>query len=194
MFTPSGRTSVRSVSMFAVIGACLLCSGCSEESDAAEGPYADAAREALRQATSEFERQVFEDLTVTRAEYEEAVTGYVACVEDAGGKVTPVDQSGYYSYRISGDISAYDDVADRCAIGTKLLIEPFYVNLVRNPENRNFLEIVAECFVRHEGVAIDNDLTGADVEHYLEVSTAGEPLPFEVDPEIFDLCMSNPQN
>lgn len=108
--------------------------------------------------------------------------------------MTPVDQSGYYSYRISGDIGAYDDVADRCAIGTKLLIEPFYVNLVRNPENRNFFEIVAECFVRHEGVAIDSDLTGADVEHYLEASTAGEPLPFEVDPEIFDLCMSNPQN
>ncbi|WP_022889288.1 hypothetical protein [Agromyces italicus] len=170
----------------------LLLAACSAPEAEADGPYAEAARDAQRQATTDFERDVFDDLTVSRDEYEEAVARYVKCIKDAGADVLPIDQGGYYSYQVSGDIAAYDAVADRCSAGTRVLIEPFYVNLVRNPDAQDFPDIVAECFVRHDGV--DEEVTGSDVTAYLDASTSGDPLPFEVDAEVFDLCMSNPQN
>jgi hypothetical protein len=135
---------------------------------------------------------VLADLSITRAEYEEAVARYVRCIEDAGAAVKPVDQAGYYVYEISGDVGRYDAVADTCATGTRALIEPLYLNMITNPEAEDFADIVVVCLKRYNGV--DEQVTGADLERYLEASTNGESLPFEVDPEIFDRCMSNPQS
>jgi hypothetical protein len=173
------------------LGACLLLSGCSSPAEA-DGPYSDAAREALDRASSDFERGVLSDLNVTRAEYEEAVDRYVRCIEDAGAEVKPVDQGGYYIYAVGGDTGKYDAVADKCSTGTRALIEPLYLNMITNPDAEDFEDIVVACFERHGG--IDETISGDDLERYLQASTDGDPLPFEVDPDVFDSCMSNPQN
>lgn len=129
--------------LIAVAGGTGGCSGPASTDD----PYAEDLRQAKEFATSDFERAVLEDGKVTRSEYEEAVQRYVSCIRDGGGSVEPVDQSGYYVYEISGDIDHYDAISDGCSMGTNNLIEPLYVDILRNPEKLDPDEAVARCYV-----------------------------------------------
>ena len=126
-----------------IAGVGVGCSGPPPTSD----PYAEDLRQAKELATSDFERAALEDGKVMREEYEEAVQRYVACIRDGGGSVEPVDQSGYYVYENSGDIDHYDAISDGCSMGTNNLIEPLYVDILKNPEKLDSDEALARCYI-----------------------------------------------
>lgn len=97
--------------------------------------------------TSDFERAVLEDGKVTREEYEEAMQRYVSCISDRGGSVELTDQNGYYVYEISGNVAHYDQISGECSMGTNNLIEPLYVDTLRNPEKLDPDEALARCYI-----------------------------------------------
>src|SRR5437762_5310427 len=106
-------------------------------------PYLAAVRSADRQATSDFERQVFADGRVTEAEYEEAVDRYVRCANERGVEVTKLRQpAGYYGYTYT-EVPAADGILSSCAEGTTVLIEPIYVAMVTNPQAADMDDLIA---------------------------------------------------
>lgn len=135
-------------------GALAACSS----PEPARGPYAADIELARAQASSDFEKDVLADAKISRAEYEEAVQRFVTCVNTSGAKVATEDQSGYYIYRVDGDVEAYDGVRDKCQKGTNGLIEALYVDQLTNPDKRPLADLMAACF-RKYGVAPPNFTT-----------------------------------
>lgn len=174
--------------------------GCSNTTRLEPSPYASWFEDAQRQATSQFEKDALADGEISRAEYEEAMQRYVACIADNGSNVELEDQTGYYIYVISGDTDLYDRVADGCREGTIRFIETLFVETFTNPQNMDFDELTAQCMVAL-GV-VNPPFTK---ENFLETmnrsgaeTTNVDPLP--IDPRSQEImndqrtqnCMSNP--
>lgn len=188
------------------LSALVVLAGCGvAKSESAAGPYAALFVQAREAATSQFERDVLADDKVTRAEYEEAVQRFVSCVEDLGAQVTLQDQDGYYIYAIGANTAAYDEAAVVCAPGTKALIEGLYVDTLTNPDNVDFDELIAQCFV--EVGLVEAPFTGRDFLDLVEASGAvnlgdGANPNRAIDPsaeaimasEEAGTCMANPSH
>lgn len=181
--------------------ACAL-AGCSSPQPAT-GPYAADIELARTKASSDFERDVLADSTITRAEYEEAVQRFVKCVNSSGAKVATEDQDGYYIYRIEGDVDAYDGVRDQCQNGTNGLIEALYVDQLTNPDKRTLADLLAACFRKH-GIAPPN-FTTEDMQPLLksqqDLTAANDPggdwEGYDFDPATnpkSSECFSNPNS
>ncbi|MFJ6678614.1 hypothetical protein ACIQLK_05720 [Microbacterium sp. NPDC091382] len=194
------RLAIMAVLVGVAVGL-VSCTG--PQQNLATGPYADLIAQARDQATSQFERDVLADGEITRAEYEEAIQRFVTCVADEGATVKPQDQAGYYVYAIEGDVALYDKAADKCAPGTKALIEGLYVDMLTNPNNRDYDELIAECFVKAGLVAAP--FTKSDLQELLTRAgaiNAGQTADSDqvIDKAAEDLlatkeadqCMANP--
>lgn len=132
----------------ALVAAAITFQGCGgAESDPGRGPYYDELRDAGRTATSDFEREALEDGELTRAEYEEAVQRFVGCAADRGVELTAKRQGALYIYQMRTD-AENDAVAAECSVGTTQLIEALYGDLVANPANGDFDQLVVDCLVR----------------------------------------------
>ncbi|MGJ0390185.1 hypothetical protein [Microbacterium sp. Leaf159] len=168
-----------------LVGALALAAlaGCTAP-EAATNPYGDRIEEAQSQATTDFEKQVFDDGELTRVEYEEAVNRYVECMEAQSVQITPLEQTGYFVFSTSSDSAAYDASDEQCRPGTLELVEPLYVDMTMNPENRPFTEVVRECLVARD--AIDDGFTTDDLNK--EMSRGG-PL---TETEDYTTCIANP--
>lgn len=144
--------------------------GCSAEDPT--DPYAADVAQMLSADLSEFEREVFADGEITRAEYEEAHQLWLLCMEEAfpPGGPQQVDlilgDDSLYQYRAMGftidDEAYYDTIADSCSEGTIDNTGPLYAAIARNPERKPFEELVVECLVRNNVVeanyTVDNFL------------------------------------
>lgn len=138
------RTPTRS-SLFVVA---LLAGGCAAgEEELERGAYYDEIVAAGENAASEFERNVLADGDITRSEYEEAVERFVRCAADRGVAITPVKQGSRYSYEMATSADS-DQVALDCSVGTTQQIESLYGELVSNPTNGDYDQLVADCLVR----------------------------------------------
>lgn len=180
--------------------AIAVISGCSSDPSVEESPYASWFEDARRGATSQFEKDALVDGEISRAEYEEAMQRYVACIADKGASVELEDQTGYYVYNISGDVDLYDSVADGCREGTIRFIEPLFVETFTNPQNLDFDELTAQCMIALK--VVNPPFTKADFLETMNrsgaVTTNADPLP--IDPrsqEIMDdqrtlNCIANP--
>lgn len=174
--------------------------GCSAPASA-DGPYAEDFRQARELATSDFERAALEDGKVTREEYEEAMQRYVSCIRDSGGSVELTDQSGYYVYEISGNIEHYDRVSGECSMGTTVLIEPLYVDILMNPEKLDPDEALARCYV--EAGLMEAPFSAQDLRDLMTAAGAsGNSSGTPIDPAAQELvnseksmkCMENPSS
>lgn len=166
-----------------LVGVGLL-GGCSSETDL-DHPYADRYAEALNRATSDFERSVLADGTITRAEYEEAVSRYVTCMTETGFAVTLEEQHGYYVYSYH-DAPGLDAADARCVEGNTAVIAGLYVDQLTNPGADDIDTLIVACLVR-EGL-VDSDYT---TEQFAGDATSGA-LPFDDTAPAFDSCMANP--
>jgi hypothetical protein len=163
--------------------------GCSTSSD----PYSAVVEKAARQATSDFERDVFADLRVTPAEYEEAVTRYIRCANDRGVKLTKIPQAGYYTYEFPQTAEA-GAVLEECVKGTTVLIEPIYVEMITNPNREDIDDLIASCVVR-KGLA-PTGYSGAQIKAEKEAARRagrGIDFPFDEDDPRFAECMADPR-
>lgn len=175
----------------------LAATGCGGGGEvAARGPHHDVIVAAAQEATSDFERQVLEDGEITRAEYEEAVHRLVECARDRGTRVTPLEQDGLYTYEVPISETSDRDMLE-CSEGTTQVVEALYGDVLRNPRNVDFEELVAECLVR-SGLAPE----GYDEEQYLRERSGttnddGVQQPqfsFDVEDPRFVACESDPSS
>jgi hypothetical protein len=168
------------------LAALLLLTACGAE-ERSDDPYYPEIQQAKSKATTDFEREVLEDSVISRAEYEEAVNRFINCVKDKGLTISTQDQSGYYVYK-SDQAPNLDEVQNACSRGTKTLIEPLYVERLRNPGKIDSNEIFASCLVKHG--LVEGGYTAADAKRDMENSFAGAPFDQE-DPRLVQ-CLANP--
>lgn len=166
-----------------LVGISLLV-GCSSE-PAFDHPYADRYAEALSQATSDFERAVLADGTITRAEYEEAVSRYADCMDGAGFPVTLVEQHGYYVYDFSA-APGLDAADERCAEGNTFIVAGLYADQLTNPGADDWDTLRVRCFIHVD--LVDDEYTP---EQFM-IDATDQTLPFDDTSPAFDLCMANP--
>lgn len=149
---------------FAIAASALLMSGCSGEEESAN-PYAREYNAALENATSDFERNALEDGIITKAEYDEANQLWLACMEKTfppDGLVTvallPGD-NGLYNTEVSNldeeQLPFYDEVSDACEKGTTMEVGFLYGSSKANPNNEDYLVLVAACLARNDFVGDD---------------------------------------
>lgn len=162
------------------------CTGATEADDGGANPYVDDLKLARERATSPLEKAILEDLEIDRAEYEEAVAAYVACVNGRGGSVTTIDQAGYFVYQSSGDTN--QSQLDDCRVGTVELIEQIYVDQLTNPDRRDWQEAIHSCF-RRLGLTDES----YSLERFeADMATGFDDAPFALEDPSFDACMANP--
>ena len=138
----------RSPWLYVVLLAALVVatSACTPDVEVAS-PYAVQFEDARRGATTQFEADALADDKISRAEYVEAEQRFVDCIASHGGKVELEDQTGYFTYAITGDSELYDTVDIQCAQGTHAVISPLYVDILRNPNRTDFDELTANCLI-----------------------------------------------
>ncbi|MEV4736850.1 MULTISPECIES: hypothetical protein [unclassified Microbacterium] len=165
------------LSAVAFVVAALSVAGCAAD-QSEKDPWAAELASAKDSARSDFEKRVFEDGGISRAEYEEAAQIYIRCLTEAGATVSLIEDGGYYSYEASGDLELYDSMQDECRVGSMELIEPLYVDQLLNPENISAEERIAKCFIE-KGVAPSNftaqDFLDLVIDNPDGLRTANEP-------------------
>lgn len=156
-------------------------------------PYQAQTLQARQQATSDFQRGVLADGTITKAEYDEAVNRYVRCLGDKGVTVTAVDNGGGYDqYAVaSGQDAKFQQWSDSCANGTTDLIEDLYIQMLTNPSGGDIDDAVAACLAR-KGL-VDRSFTGSELKQLNLADPRGKNLPYDsADPDAV-ACETNPQ-
>jgi len=165
----------------------LSATACSAGTPTNTGPYTSEIEQAGRDATSDFERQVFSDGQISRKEYDESADRYIRCLNDNGLSASTELQDGLNTYAIQyppGTTNA-SEAESRCAVGTTILIEPLYGNILLNPDNVDFDELVVDCLKRN-GI-VDQDYTKAD----LLQETRDSPTFYPEDPAGME-CLAKP--
>lgn len=180
----------------AVLSVALL-GACSDagSADAEDSPYKDDIIAAGQDPqASDFEREVFADGKVTRAEYESAVDRLVACGEARGVAIGVIPQGDMYNYSIAGASERSDAVMTECSMGTTMNVESLYEQIVVNPERDDVNKLVAECFVRS---GLVDDYTANEYRYAIEqsgIGGSGPDFPFDPeDPRRFE-CEQNPSS
>lgn len=139
----------------------------------------------LAGSPSDLEERVLADYRVTDAEITEARDAFATCVRELPyGFVLELAADG--GYEISGledfyatfatedeAAKAFDDVVVGCEEGTTLNLGPLYAQMRDNPEGKTYVELVRECFARHD-VPDGDGLTDDQLSELLE-SPAQEP-------------------
>lgn len=168
--------------------------------EAIDDPELEWAREL---ATTDFQWEVLADGVVSRAEYEEAFSLFVSCMEEAGFPLSLTESGGYYASTEYVRGPGADGAFDRCQAGTVMGISGLYETRLINPEGRDVHELVVECLVR-EGALSEPISTQEflDAAGYVEGADPPEPgvpeqegiwsLPFPQDDPRLLACRVNP--
>ena len=114
---------------------------------------------------TDFQTGVLEDGVVSQAEYDEAFSLWVACVEGRGLHVEMVrDSLGLYTQSFSypkdltpREVEALRDASDECEDGTFPLVDAVYRDQVLNPQSLDWIDGVVACLVDEGTVASDFD-------------------------------------
>lgn len=162
-----------------------------------DNPYKPVIQEYLNQATNDFERETLGRAlatgTVAEADYQEAVNGLLQCLDGKGfpTEAVPDPITGVVQYRTPGSSEGdgFEAAFEECSIGTTYLVGSLYDQMATNPNNGDFIEMIAQCLVR-KGVYPEG-FTGED---YLEIAQSAGTLP--ADDPFFSAesaaCESNP--
>ncbi len=185
------RVYFRPLAVATIVIATLIvataCSGAATDAAAPSGPWSGEYRHATSELSSDFERAVFSDGTISASEYRESLDRYITCMVDRGYAIELDEDSGIFGYLLEGGAdSAFDDASGSCRVGNNLLIEPLYVDSYINPTHDDFSKLIAECLV-DQGI-VDAPFTAADV----EAALAGDVLPWPESDPVAQRCLSRP--
>ncbi len=171
-----------------VVAAVALLSGCSQNAGQ-EGPYAAEFDAAYEASTSDFERGVLRDGTISDAEMVEARSRLVACLEDRGVPVEALgDRYRLGPFEDEAESRGADSILAECETGTTALIEPLYAAVLGNPQDEDVTTAVAECMVRHGA-------RGADYSADDVVREIDEGAFDGLEPDAWEVrCMRNPDS
>jgi hypothetical protein len=173
----------------AAAGACAMClvlAACGDDSAVTpKDPWAADVKAAQGQATSDLERRILADGVVSKAEYVEAVNGYVSCMSSNGVNiVTEPRPPGILIYKVRDQPKDFDTLDAKCRSGTNALIEPLYTGHLTNPKNLSAAALFAQCFVRKGLVA--KGYTEERSRRDMEAKTGPYADP---DNKLFNECM-----
>ena len=167
----------------------ILLSACSEPPREAADPYAGRVKAAQQQATTAFEKEVFKDGRITRAEYEESVSKYIDCMKSKNVDIAPdVQPGGFYQYAVTNPPPNMDSINDSCSEGIKNLIEPLYVDRLKNPHNQDPNDVTAACLVRHK--LVPPSYTGKQFRE--DLADNFRHASFAADKPAVQACLANP--
>jgi len=130
-------------------------------------PWAREFAAAHAAATSDFERTVLADDTITQAEYDEAVARFVACLraEPQGFSVTAepdplIPGAAIYRGDIAPDVppEVRQRIIASCQEGTTALIEPLFIATIVNPSHTDIDGLVLACLEAHGEAVTAGDL------------------------------------
>lgn len=157
--------------------AVLLLAGCAGEPAASEHPWAAEFAEANRTTSSEFVRSVLSDGEITAAEFQEAKERKLDCLTDEGIRATwRTEASGVVRLSIAGEWDR--DAELRCHLAWMGPIWHLYEDVLMNPLNEDWYELVAACLTRR-GLAPPG-FTG---EQYLALALLGS---IAIEPDDFN--------
>lgn len=146
----------RWVNSLTVSSAILLIALTSCASESVErGPYYAEFEQALREATTDFQRQILADHVVTDAELNEARQRRADCLEGWGFYTVDDTNMAFSSntYVAPGDEQIerdrFDEAYGECEKGTTFWVSQLYYQVRDNPEKRDYQEWIAECFVNN---------------------------------------------
>lgn len=191
------RTRCRPV--WGVAAVCVMAAGCGDSGHVTGPPagartFAEALEVEAASATSDFEREVLARATesgaIAPADYEEAVSRYLACSADAG-HVIDVQKlpNGIYRW-IPQDVTdgaAYLDDTYACAEGTTMVLEALYKLQVMNPDGKDLGTVAIEC-LRDHGV-VDGSYMLEDFNTDAPGGFAG--APFDGTSEAATMCLTS---
>lgn len=164
--------------------------GCSD-SDEATSPWAEEILLAQGEATSDFERKVFEDLEITKGEYDEAFQLMYDCAEEKGASLgvdveLKTDEQGFHSllaaHSVEADITTeqVDEIYNVCELGTTYLIDFIYRGVVTYPDGQPEpdWDVWLQCL---------KDRGGVPAELTLE-QLRGHLSELDIEPEVIEAC------
>ena len=158
--------------------------GCSSP-EAAEGPWADEFEQAIRDAQTQFEKDILADGRITDAEFSEATAKYLDCMESAGVPVEIVGSGAAMTFQTT-DNAGFDAHDPTCQTGTIQLLSPLYVGINQNPNNDDIMQLVADCLVE-AGVA-PKSYDASALEREIS-ENSGVPV---ANPEVLSACANDP--
>ncbi len=191
----------RPVSLIGVaVLSCLLLVGCTStptstvQNPTSQDSFPELLQAAADEATSDFEKDVLdravENGKIAAADYEEAVSKYLTCVQDAGIDLDATMQpNGIYAWTPNNvtDLDKYGEVTNDCADGTVMRIEGLYKLQVANPDMLPNDEAAVQCLQ-------ENDVApaGYDVKQFDEDLEAGfDGSGIDTDDDLVQMCLNS---
>lgn len=182
-----------------VMAVCVMVAGCGDSGQTSGPPagsrtFAEALEAEAASATSNFEREVLsraaESGAIAAADYEEAVSRYLACTADAGYVIDAQKlPNGIYRWipqDITDDVAYLDDTY-ACAEGTTMILEALYKLQVTNPDGKDLGTVAIEC-LRDNGV-VDGSYTLEDFN--ADVPGGFADAPFDGTSEAATMCLTS---
>lgn len=153
-----------------------------------EGPWAAEFAQAYGQATSDLQRTILKDGTITEAEATQVRNDVVSCLEAAGYTNVSYGAEGLnYSSTSKMDPNAPDNEADRCLKDTEGPVLALYEQVRRNPSNEDEAELMAGCLTK-SGL-VPQGYTAADYRKDMESNTPS----FDTESQKFRDCAADPR-
>jgi hypothetical protein len=155
--------------------------------------WAAEVKEAAGTSSSDLERAILADGTITAAEVAAAKDAFGACMAAYGAQVTWAADSDAHTvgYPATGSPSPeqfaqMQDQQKVCARTTAMNAAALYYQIQRNPQKQDEFAIVAACLVR-KGV-MPAGYTGADFAR----DRAAEPKPTQFESDAAGACFASP--
>lgn len=151
------------------------------------GPWADEFTAAYQEATTDMQRRVLCDGTITAQEMAELQDAFGECLEGAGFTGVNFRSDGGFGFTIPKGVTDEQQKATvtRCEGPTIGTLDLLYNGMRQRPDNQPIGEAMAQCMVRM-GI-VPAGYSSAD---YVRDSMAGK---FSGDPK-FSACIRDPQN
>lgn len=152
------------------------------------GPYASEFQRAWSDATTDLQRAILADESITARENGELQDTFVACMA-ADEVIVTWNDGGGFSLRPTtqgGDPRSANRSVDRCEKSSTGPVSWLYYEVRANPEKQDIYQVMASCLVR-EGL-VDKGYGADDYKRDFEADT----LPLDEMDRRFRLCNQDP--
>lgn len=152
------------------------------------GTWAAEFERAYRASTSELQRQVLQDGSVSDQEMLALQDDFRSCLESRGFTGVAFDDDGGFEFRASdaSDDTTVNAQVTACQENTIGQVDTLFYGMQRNPANEDEFALMASCLVR-QGLA-PADYSAED---YGRDAPAGT-FPFDSGDARFAICVSDP--
>ena len=188
-----GGVATQPASPIAAGGEVVATGGAHNESNTGAGPWSSQLKEAASNASSELERKILDDGTITAAEVAVAKQSFSSCLAAQGVTVSWEPDADAYSvgFPVAGtpssdEMKKMEDQQRTCALASATNVISLYYQMRRNPQKQDEFTIIAACLVR-KGV-MPAGYSASDFAR--DRAMQPPPKPFESDAA--GRCMTSP--